>query len=490
MYDIYIHNASCEFFFSQFIILMRNMGRKVGNRSIASMKYHLYQKTVNRNTFPTFSTMFNAGVSSVLPTPLQNVQVPKGLNTNYGIAYASIITSLLSSLNNLAISKFNPQTNSFNFLNLGQSGIFGQTSGIQAINSFTQLYDDYVNLCSVLYQPAVFDETEFDLSVFQPANTIINRNNSCKKIEQYFNSITTTNISINLQTLGVGNTSIPTSDNFSTQNIGNTGVGDLLNALNLNYNQLPDLAKFIVSFVPNLNEIINSGFALDVGWLDRCVLVPEIENSPTYKVQLQNGMILQNFADVFGMVLDYTPLDFAILIPEFNPQNVTQLDLVSILSADKTVISVFGSLFKQHLYDPSPGGINITYSSEIENYAVTYQQFLHVQQLVNKRYSNVWYAKMVASAILEIARYPYQQNYSYSTGKRTLSYQDFLNYWKNKWSFYGLSSSDLQFAQQYGEQIQGQAKVENSLKLAQKSAKAKQYKPVFYYKNFQNIANR
>jgi hypothetical protein len=250
---------------------MRTMGRKVGNRSIASMKYHLYQKTVNRNTFPAFSTMFNAGVSSVLPTPLQNIQVPKGLNTNYGIAYASIITSLLSSLNNLTISKFNPQTNSFNFLNLGQSGIFGQTSGIQAINSFTQLYDDYVKLCSVLYQSAVFDETEFDLSVFQPANTIINRNNSCKKIEQYFNSITTTNISINLQTLGIGNTSIPISDNFSTQNIGNTGVGDLLNALNLNYNQLPDLAKFVVSFVPNLNEIINSGFALDVGWLDRCV---------------------------------------------------------------------------------------------------------------------------------------------------------------------------------------------------------------------------
>ena len=93
-----------------------------------------------------------------------------------------------------------------------------------------------------------------------------------------------------------------------------------------NYNQLPDLAKFLVSFVPNLNAIINSGFALDVGWLDRCVLAPEIEESPTYKVQLQNGMILQNFADVFGTILDYTPLDLAMLIPEFNPQNVTQLD--------------------------------------------------------------------------------------------------------------------------------------------------------------------
>ena len=87
----------------------------------------------------------------------------------------------------------------------------------------------------------------------------------------------------------------------------------MLNALNLNYNQLPDLAKFIVSFVPNLNEIINSGFALDVGWLDRCVLAPEIEQIPTYKVQLQNGMILQNFADVFGMVLDYTPLDLSLI---------------------------------------------------------------------------------------------------------------------------------------------------------------------------------
>ncbi|ARQ96384.1 hypothetical protein CCL41_gp36 [Sulfolobus islandicus rod-shaped virus 9] len=466
------------------------MGRKVGQRSIAQMKYHLYQKVLNRNTFPAFSQMFNAGVSSVLPTPLENISVPKGINTNYGIAYATIISSLLSALNNLAMSIFNPNTNSFSFLQLGQSGIYGQTSGLDFINKSTQLYDNYVNLCSILYQPAVFDETYFDLSVFQSANTIINRNNACEKIEQYFNSLSYSNISINLQTLGIGNTQIPNVDNYSLSNIQDTGVGDLLNALNLNYNQLPDLAKFIVSFIPNLNDIINSGFALDVGWLDRCVLAPEIEESPEYKVQLQNGMILQNFANVFGMILDYSPLDLSILIPEFNPNNITQLDLVSILSADKTVISIFGSLFKQHLYDPSPGGINITYSSEIENYAVSYEQFLQVQRIVNKKYSNIWYAKMVASAILEIARYPYQQNYSYSTGKRTLPYNEFLNYWKNKWSFYGISNVDLQFAQQLGEKLQGQAKVENSLKLAQKSAKAKQYKPIFYYKNFKNIAER
>jgi len=466
------------------------MAKKVGQRSIAQMKYHLYQKVLNRNTFPAFSVMFNAGVESVLPTPLENVQVPPGINTNYGIVYATIISALLSALNNLAISTLNSNINSFSFLQLGQSGIYGQTSGLDFINKSTQLYDYYVDLCSVLYQPAVFDETEFDLSVFQPANTIINRNNSCKKLEQYFNSLTTTNISINLQTLEIGNTQIPNVDNYSLNNIQNTGVGDLLNALNLNYNQLPDLAKFVVSFIPNLNAIINSGFALDVGWLDRCVLTPEIEESPEYKVQLQNNMILQNFADVFGMILDYTPLDLAVLIPEFNPNNITQLDLITILTADKTVISIFGSLFKQHLYDPSPGGINITYSSEIENYAVSYEQFLQVQRIVNKRYSNIWYAKMVASAILEIARYPYQQNYSYNSGKRTLSYSDFLNYWKTKWSFYGISNADLQFAQQLGEKLQGQAKIENSIKLAQKSAKAKQYKPIFYYKNFKNIAQR
>jgi len=466
------------------------MAKKVGKRSIAQMKYHLYKKVLNRQSFPAFSAMFNAGVKSVLPTPLENVSVPKGLNTNYGIAYASIISSLLSSLNNLAISKFNPQTNTFPNLQLGQSPLFGQTSGIQAINSFTQLYDYYVDLCSILYQPAVFDETYFDLSVYQPANTIENRNESCEKIEQYFDTLTTTNISINLQTLGIGKTSIPNVDNYSLSNIQNTGISDLLTAENINYNQLPDLAKFIVSFIPNLNEIINSGFAFDVGWLDRCVLAPEIEENPTYKVQLENNMILQNFADVFGMILDYTPLDFAILIPEFNPNSINELDLVAILTADKTVISIFGSLFKQHLYDPSPGGTNITYSAEIENYAVTFQQFLHIQQLVNKKYSNIWYAKIIASAILEIARYPYQQNYSYNSGKRTLSYSDFLSYWKTKWKFYGVSDTDLEFAQQFGEKIQGQAKVENRLKLAQKSAKAKQYKTIFYYKNFKNIAER
>ena len=466
------------------------MGKKVGKRSIAQMKYHLYQKVLNRNSFPAFSVMFNAGVESVLPTPLQNVQVPPGINTNYGIAYVTIISALLSALNNLAISIFNPNINSFSFLQLGQSPIYGQTSGLDFVNKSAQLYDRYVELCSILYQPAVFDETYFDLSVYQPANTIVNRNNACKKLEQYFNSLSYSNISINLQTLGIGNTQIPNVDNYSLSNIQNTGVGDLLNALNLNYNQLPDLAKFIVSFIPNLNDIINSGFALDVGWLDRCVLAPEIEENPTYKVQLQNGMILQNFADVFGMILDYTPLDLAVLIPEFNPNNITQLDLIAILTADKTVISIFGSLFKQHLYDPSPGGINITYSSEIENYAVSYEQFLQVQRIVNQKYPNIWYAKMVASAILEIARYPYQQNYSYNSGKRTLSYSDFLNYWKTKWSFYGISNADLQFAQQLGEKLQGQAKIENSIKLAQKSTKTKQYKPVFYYKNFKNIAQR
>ena len=466
------------------------MGKKVGKRSIAQMKYHLYKKILYRKSFPSFSEMFNAGVSSVLPTPLENISVPKGLNTNYGIAYASIISSLLSALNNLAISTFNPNFNSPSNLQLGGSLFFGQTSGIDFVQQNAQLYDRYVKLCSVLYQPAVFDETYFDLSVYQPAHTIENRNEACKKLEQFFNGITTTNISVNLQNLGVGNTQIPNVDSYSYNNLQNTGIEDLLNSLNVNYNQLPDLAKFIVSFIPNLNKIIDSGFALDVGWLDRCALSIEIEEFPTYKVQLKNGMILQNFADVFGMILDYTPLDLAILIPEFNPQSVNELDLVAILTADKTVISIFGSLFKAHLYDPSPGGENITYSSEIENYAVSYEQFLQVQRIVNQRYSNIWYAKMIASAILEIARYPYQQNYSYNSGKRTLSYNDFLNYWRTKWKFYGITNADLEFAKQLGEQMQGQAKVENRLKLSQKGAKVKQYKTIFYYKNFKNIAER
>jgi len=466
------------------------MGKRKSNRNIAQMKYKLYQKVLNRQSFPAFSVMFNAGVESVLPTPLENIQVPPGINTNYGIAYASIISALLSALNNLAISNFNPNTNIQSFLQLGQISIFGQTSGINFVNKSTQLYDYYVDLCKVLYQPAVFDETYFDLSVFQSANTIINRNEACKKLEKYFDSLTNSNVSVDISTLGVGNTQIPNVDNYSLSNIQNTGISDLLNVLNLNYNQLPDLAKFIVSFVPNLNDIINSGFALDVGWLDRCVLVPEIQDSQSYKVQLQNGMILQNFANVFGMILDYTPLDLTILIPEFNPNDVTLDNLISILTADKTVISIFGNLFKMHLYDPSPGGLNIAYSSEIENYAVTYQQYLQVQKIVNKKYPNVWYAKMIASAIIEIARYPYQQNYSYQTGKRTLPYNEFLNYWKTKWKFYGISDTDLQFAQQLGEKLQGQAQIENSIKLAQKSTKVKEYKPIFYYKNFNNIAQR
>ncbi len=61
------------------------MGKKVGKRSIAQMKYHLYQKVLNRNTFPAFSAMFNAGVESVLPTTLENIQIPPGLNTKPNI---------------------------------------------------------------------------------------------------------------------------------------------------------------------------------------------------------------------------------------------------------------------------------------------------------------------------------------------------------------------------------------------------------------------
>ncbi|MCG2868392.1 MAG: hypothetical protein L7G90_03350, partial [Candidatus Nanopusillus sp.] len=94
------------------------MTRKVGYRNIASMKYKLYNKVINRNTFPAFSVMFNAGIESVLPTPLQNLEVPPGINTNYGIAYATIISALLSALNNLAISTFNPNTNIQSFLEL------------------------------------------------------------------------------------------------------------------------------------------------------------------------------------------------------------------------------------------------------------------------------------------------------------------------------------------------------------------------------------
>jgi len=190
------------------------MGKKAGKRSIASMKYHLYKKVLYRETFPSFSVMFNAGIESILPVPLENIKVPKGLNTNYGIAYASIISTLLSALNNLAISVFNPNFNSLSNLQLGESSFFGQASGLQFIQQYSQLYDNYSQLCKILYQPAIFDETYFDLSVYQPAHTIENRNEACKKLEQYFDGITTTNISINLQNLGVGNTQIPNVDNY------------------------------------------------------------------------------------------------------------------------------------------------------------------------------------------------------------------------------------------------------------------------------------
>ncbi|AZI75921.1 hypothetical protein SBRV1_gp32 [Sulfolobales Beppu rod-shaped virus 1] len=463
-----------------------------GQRSIAQMKYHLYNKVFSRKTFPAFSSMFSAGTSAVLPTALQNITIPSGININYGIAYAQLIYSILNALNNFAISQL--QQSSF----FQSQYLFGTPQPIQSsvdvLQGFLNAYDAYVENCSILYQPAVFDETYFDLSVYQSALGTITNNQGCQQLEQILNQYTQQLQYVDVEDLGITITYNPNVDNYLFNLLQNTGVNDVLSALGQQYNlsaqdffnTLPDLAKYVLAFLQLINDIINSGFSLDTGWLDRCVLAPNQSSTSTPFIQLQNNVKLQYFAQALGMILDLAPLDFIILMPDYNSPDRD----IAILSADRAIIQIFGTILLQHFQDPSLGSLNISQSQYAETYISAYQLFENVHKIVNRKYSNIWYAKMVASAILEIARYPYQQNYTYNAGERSLTYQDFLSYWKQKWSFYGISEADLQFAQQLGEQLQGLAKVQNNLKQSQKSTFLKTYKPIFYYKNFQNIANR
>jgi len=175
-------------------------------------------------------------------------------------------------------------------------------------------------------------------------------------------------------------------------------------------------------------------------------------------------------------------------MPEFPPGQETLEDLIATLTADKTLISIFGELFTYHFYNPSPDGASKYASPQAENYAEAYTMYQQINNIVKRRYANVMYAKMVASATIEIARYTYRANLSYQAGARTLSYNDFLNYWRNKWSFYGLKPQDLDYAQQLGEQYQGASALQSQRKLQQLSGYVRTYKPLFYKKNYGGIS--
>ncbi|QJF12296.1 hypothetical protein QIT30_gp20 [Saccharolobus solfataricus rod-shaped virus 1] len=471
------------------------MPKKKGSRSVAQMKYHLYNKIFNQNVYPAFKAMLSAGIESTLPTSLENVVVPAYMNVNYGIAFAQIIINFLNAINNFSASVLN------NFIpNTAQSNIFNlatlsSTSALDALNSFTSLYDQYVENCSVLYQIAIFDETSFDASVYAPAPGVIFNNQACKKLESYFANPPTTVTVTTFENLGVGKTQIPAVDNYLYSLVEKTGVADALSKLAQQknttpqqyFNSLPDLAKYLLAFLSLINNIIDSGVALDVSWFDRSAF-SEREND--YQL-LADNIKIQNFSHALGIILDLTPLDFNVLMPDFpTDQNLNDIQLSAILSTERAIISVFGQIFGQHLQELGPGATNISNSQYAETYISNYELYERIQKIVNKKYNNIWYAKMVASAILQVARYTYQGNLSYTAGPRTLPYDQFLQYWKQKWKLYGLSDADLQFAQQIGEQLQGLGRIQTQRKLDQKKVYLQNYKPIFYNKGFKNIANR
>ncbi|CAQ58463.1 hypothetical protein N617_gp22 [Stygiolobus rod-shaped virus] len=464
------------------------MTGKKGSRNIAQMKYKLYRKVHYSKNFPAFSQMFNAGVESVLPTSLENVSVPPGYNLNYGIAYAQLISQLLSALNNFIVSQTNPTVNNTSILNLSITKPTSST--LDAINTFNRIYDNYVKDCVPLFTPAIFDETQFGLSLFNPVLSNPINVQGCKILEQQLRTFRIQSQYIPLENLGIGKTNIPTVDNNLLNLIKNTGIGNFINQLaqknNITpqqyFNSLPDLAKYLLAFLSLINNIIDNGVALDVAWLDRSAFSTTIGNEQ----QLANNFYLQYFAQALGVILDVTPLDFAVLMPDLNSSNAD----LAILSTDRAIISVFGSIFLQHLTGNTPGSTNIANSIFAETYITNYELFYRIMKILNRKYGNVWYAKIVGSAIIELARYYYQQNYSYTSGKRTLPYDQFLSYWKQKWSFYGISQQDLQFAQQLGESLQGLGKIQNERKKAIKSVELQNYKPIFYKSNFQNVVSR
>ncbi len=468
------------------------MKNRSKNRTIANMKYLLYRKVLSQQNFSAFQAMVNAGTSATLPTPLSSISVPAGYNTNYGIAFAQLVSALLQGINN-----YLSQILSDVSLNVANSApqIFGQFPFGSPIQNAQQLiedygigYDSYIQQCSELIQPAVFDETLFDLSAYQPAYGYQAQNNFCQQFEQQFAQlmaqVTQNNVAFDITTLGVGKTNIPSVENLMFNAIQNTGVGEALQQANINFYDLPDLAQYALTFLAMLNQVLSSGIALDASWFDRSAFSV---NEGEYE-QLANGFLLQNLSQWFGVVLDFTPLDFNVLMPEFPPEQETLEDLIATLTADKTLISIFAQLFAQHLYNPSPNGNSKYASTQAENYAEAYNMYLQINNIVKQRYADVMYARMVASATIEIARYTYRANLSYEAGARTLSYNEFLTYWRNKWSFYGLKAEDLQFAQQLGEKYQGASALQSQRKLQQMAGYVRTYKPLFYKKNYSGIS--
>ncbi len=469
------------------------MGSRKGKRQIAAMKAHLYNKVLSQQTFSAFNAMVNAGTSSTLPAALQNISIPPGYNVNYGILYSQLIAALLQGVNNFLtqiLSSINLSIANINAISLGQFPFNSPVKfAYQLIESYGTSYDAYVSQCSVLIVPAVFDQTNFDLSAYQPAYGYQMQNSFCQQYEQKFHELLTNiqknNTAYDITTLGVGKTNIPAVESQMFSAIQNTGVSEALTQTNTNFYDLPDLAQFALSFLSVLNQTLSSGVALDAAWLDRSALS---NNKGNYQ-QLANGFLLQNFSQFFGVILDFTPLDFAPLMPSFSEGAETLDDLIATLSAEQTIVSIFATLFAYHLYDPSLGGIIMGQSQRVESYAETFNIYLQINEIVKRRYNNIMYAQMVVDAATEIARYPYRANLSYSAGARALPYSEFLSYWKNKWSFYGLKQEDLEYAQQLGEMFQPGATLQSQRKLQQVAQYAKTYKPLFYRKNFNGIGS-
>ncbi len=461
------------------------------------MKYHLYQKVLSQSAFPAFQAMVTAGTEATLPTALSGIAVPPGYNTNYGIAFAQLVAGLLQGISNYLTQILSDISLSVANASATVLGKYPFTppaqNAQQIIEDYGSGYDSYVNQCAELIQPAVFDETLFDLSAYQPAYGYEMQNSFCHEFEHRFSQLTTLVIqngtAYDVTSLGIGKTDDPIAENLMYDALQNTGVGEALQKAGVNFFDLPDFAQYALAFLAVLNQVLSSGVALDASWFDRSafsepVLTPDGE----YQL-LADEFRLQNLSQWFGVVTDFSTLDFAILMPEFPPVAESLEDLIATLSAEKAIVSIFGQLFANHFYNPSPDASSGHVSRQAENYAETYSMYQQINNIIKKRYGNPIYAKIILSAVMEVARYTYRGNLSYQAGARSLSYDEFLKYWRNKWSFYGVSSADLDFAQKLGEQYQGASALQSAQKLRQTAGYARTYKPLFYRPGYSGVGS-
>lgn len=411
----------------------------MASKSVSSMKYKLYNKVYKQSTFSWFSAMINAGSESVVSNIIPPQLLAPEYNLAYGVLWGQIIGALVDAVNASLV-----QTST---VVLSQS----------AFNTVLQTYDTLVDECQGKLEIAQFDITAFDASGYSPGYAILALNSFCSYVK--------TTLLTQLKQLLTPVSAPP----LLTQSLLNQQLQQQAQAQKQQkLAQVQPLIGTIKDYLNYVNSVIDSGFALDIAWWDRSVFATR-QNNLNY---LANGVKVQNASQAFGFVLDYSVWDFSVFLPDNFP-------LVQVF-----LVSLFGNLFGQHVYDPSKGGTNIQYSIPAEFYMQNMNLIMAVFDMVKQHFDNIWKANMVANAIIQLAWYNYKASYTYNSGaKYVYSYDQFVQWWTEKWLGYGLTAEDLAYARKVAENLTGGLKLLAERKTSIKGIYVQSYKPLFSRNN-------